>query len=148
MTGPSELMARAFARTVARSSPERLRRLVSGRRRRLVLDAIFRQMPKRLDREKARDVEAVVDWKIGGRPDGGVDHYQLVIEEGRCRSTRRPSRPPRATLHMDVVELLRLAGGTAQGPELFMSGKLRVEGDLMFTATLASLFRIPKAKGR
>jgi hypothetical protein len=27
---------------------------------------------------------------------------------------------------------------------LFMSGKLKIEGDLMFASTLTSLFRIPK----
>jgi putative sterol carrier protein len=147
MTRPSELLARGFARTVANSSPERLRSLVSGWRRRLVLGGIFRQMPRRFNREKAKDVDAVVDWEIGGAPDGGADRYQLVIKDGKCRTTSRPTEKPRATIKVDGVDFLRLAAGTAQGPELFMSGKLRIEGDMMFTAQLASLFRVPAPRG-
>lgn len=143
MSSPGELLAQIFARTVAGSSDERLRWLASGWRRPLVLAGIFHQMPSRLDRAKARGVEAVVDWKIQGASGGGVDRRQLTIHDGRCRVTRRPKAPPRATLKLDPVDFLRLAGGAAQGPELFMTGKLRIEGDLMFSAELPSLFRIP-----
>ena len=143
MSGPGELLAHIFARAVAGSSDERLRWLGSGWRRPLVLAGIFHQMPRRLDRTKARGVEAVVDWKIRGASGGGVDHRQLTIHDGSCRVTRRPEAPPRATLELDPVDFLRLAGGVAQGPELFMTGKLRIEGDLMFTAKLPSLFRVP-----
>jgi putative sterol carrier protein len=137
------MVASRFAGMVAR--PERLRWLASGWRRRPVLGAIFRQMPRRLDREKTKGVDAVVDWKIRGRPEGGVDHYRLTIKDGKGRVSRRPKDgEPRATLEMDDVDFLRLAGGAAQGPELFMGGKVNVDGDLMFTATLASMFRVPK----
>jgi putative sterol carrier protein len=148
MTRPGDLLARRFAHTVANSSPERLRMFVSGWRRPLVLGGIFRQMPKRLNRDKAKSVDAAVDWKIGrGSAGGDEDHYQVLIKEGKGRVTRKPTEAPRATIHVDAVDFLRLAAGTAQGPELFMSGKLRIEGDIMFTAQLASLFRIPAARG-
>ena len=146
MTRPSDLVARGFARTVASSSDERLRRFMAGRRRRLVLDGIFRQMPKRLKREQAKDIDAVIDWKLRGRPDGRVDHYQVTIRDGKARSTRRPEDDPRATLELDAVDFLRLAAGVAAGPELFMSGKLKIEGDLMFTATLPAMLRVPSPR--
>jgi len=147
MTRPSELVARTFARTVARSSDERLRSYVSGWRRRLVLGGIFRQMPRRLNRKQAKQVEAVVDWKINGAAGGDADHYQLQIDHGKCRVTRKPTESPRATIQLDGVDFLRLAAGVAEGPQLFMTGKLRIEGDVMFTAQLASLFRIPGQGG-
>jgi putative sterol carrier protein len=142
MAGPSDMVARTFAGMVAR--PERLKWLATGWRRGRVLGTIFRQMPRRLDREKVKGVDAVVDWKIRGAPDGGVDHYQLKIKDGKGRVSRRPKGEARATLEMDDVDFLRLAGGAAQGPELFMAGKVHVDGDLMFAATLASMFRVPK----
>jgi putative sterol carrier protein len=143
MTRPSDLVARGFARTVAQSPEKRLRQFVSGWRRPLVLGAIFRQMPRRFNREQAKDVDAVIDWKLKGGRDDGVDRYQVTIKDGRCRVTRRPTEEPRATLELDAVDFLRLAGGVAAGPELFMSGKLKVEGDLMFTARLPARFRVP-----
>jgi putative sterol carrier protein len=121
-----------------------LRWLVSGWRRRLVLGAIFRQMPKRLDRKRAQGIEAVIDWKLGGARGGGSDHYQVIIRDGNCRVIRRPSEPPRTTLELDAVHFLQLAGGAVQGPELFMSGKLKLHGDVMFAAQLPSLFRVPR----
>lgn len=143
VTRPRDLSGRAFARLVTRSSDERLRRLSSGWRRRLVLAAILQQMPRRLDRGKARGVQAVVDWKIKGAPGGGIDHFQMRIDDGACRVTRAPKESAQATLELDGADFFRLAAGAADGAELFMTGKLRIEGDLVFTAQLQSLFWIP-----
>ena len=143
VTRPGDLLARAFARMVVRSSDERLRWLSSGWRRRLVLAAILQQMPRRLDRGKARGVHAVVNWRLTGAPDGGIDHFQVRIDDGQCRVSLRPKESARATLELDGADFFRLAAGTAEGAELFMAGKLRIEGDLVFTAQLQSLFRIP-----
>ena len=128
---------------VVRSSDERLRWLASGWRRRLVLRAILQQMPRRLDRGEARGLHAALDWKITGAPGGGIDHFQVRIDDGRCRVTRRPKESARATLELDGADFLRLVAGAAEGVELFLTGKLRIEGDLMLTAQLPSLFRIP-----
>jgi putative sterol carrier protein len=46
---------------------------------------------------------------------------------------------------MKPVDFLKLVTGNAAGPMLFMTGKLKIEGDLMFAATVQSLFRIPGA---
>jgi hypothetical protein len=37
--------------------------------------------------------------------------------------------------------------GNADGPGLFLRRKLHVNGDLMFAARVAGLFRIPKGDG-
>jgi putative sterol carrier protein len=116
---------------------------VSGWRRKLVLGGIFSQMPRRLNREQAKSTEAVVDWKIKDSKTDRVDHYQLIVKDGKARVSRKPTETPRATLEMDTVDFVRLAAGVKQGPELFMSGRIKIEGDLMWTASLASLFRVP-----
>jgi putative sterol carrier protein len=143
MVRPGDLLARAFARFVARSPGERLERLASGPLRRSVLNAIFRQMPRRFVKEKAKDVDAVIDWRIKDSRGGEPDRYQVVIRSEKCRVTRHPSEPARTTLELGGVDFLRIAAGVVQGPELFMGGKLKIEGDLMFAAQLASLFRVP-----
>ena len=137
------LVARAFARFVARSSDERLARLASGRLRKRILNAIFGQMPARFAADKAGDLDAVVHWNIKGPRGGEADRYQVVIRGGKCKVSRHLSESPRTTLELDGVEFLRVAAGVAEGPELFMGGKLKIEGDMMFAAQLASLFRRP-----
>jgi putative sterol carrier protein len=49
------------------------------------------------------------------------------------------------TLALDGVDFMRLVTGNAAGPTLFMSGKLKIEGDLMFAPQIATMFRIPTA---
>ena len=51
------------------------------------------------------------------------------------------------TLQVKPVEFLRLVTGTASGPELFMTGRLTIEGDMMFAAQVAGMFTIPQAAG-
>lgn len=143
LTPPGDILAAAFARTVGRSSEARVRWLASGWRRRPILAGIFRQMPRQLDRRKASGVHAVADWNITGAPGGGTDRFQLRIEDGGCRVIRRPDGPAQVVLELDGADFLRLVAGAADGAELFMSGRLRVEGDLMLTARLPTLFRFP-----
>ena len=140
---PGDVPARAFARMVVRSSDEQLRRLASGWRRRLILAGILQQMPRRLDRGRASGVHAVANWTITDGAGGRASRFQLRIEDGRCRVIRRPQEPAQATLELDGADFLRLVAGVADGAELFMTGKLRVEGDLMLAARLPALFRFP-----
>jgi len=41
---------------------------------------------------------------------------------------------------MDLVTFVRLIMGQAQGPQLFMTGKLKVAGDLMFAQRVSGFF--------
>jgi predicted lipid carrier protein YhbT len=47
------------------------------------------------------------------------------------------------TLKLDGLDFLKLVTGNANGPALFMSRKLKIEGDLMFSAQIQSMFTIP-----
>jgi putative sterol carrier protein len=140
---PAQVMADLFARRVASRSDARLEKAMRGIQRRPVLNGVFRQMPKQLDRERAKSTSAVIEWRIGGRRDGGEDRYQVVIEEGHARSSRKPDREPTVMLKMDAVTFLRLVTGTQTGPALFMTGKLSLDGDLSQATTLQTLFRMP-----
>ena len=42
----------------------------------------------------AAGVDAVIHWKITGRPDGGIDHYEVVLATAPARRARRPSTSP------------------------------------------------------
>jgi putative sterol carrier protein len=141
---PGQAITDRFARYVARSSPERRARAMRGWRRPIITRRIFKAMEHEFDPKKGEGVDAAIHWEIGGRGDGGVDRWQVVIGDGRCRATRKLDREPTVIIKLDGPQFLELVTGIASGPELFMSGKLKVEGDLMLAARLASLFRIPQ----
>ena len=68
-----------------------------------------------------------------------------MISNGACDGPRGlRGRAARVTFTIGGADFLRLVTGNAAGPMLFMSGKLKIEGDMMFAASAASLFTIPK----
>jgi putative sterol carrier protein len=119
--------------------------LAAGMRanRDLILGQIFAQMADHLDPDKARDAEAVIEWRIGGRDDGSHDRYQVVISRGTCEIERDGDRDPSAVFTIGPVEFIRLVTGSVNGPELFMTGRITVEGDLMLAAMVQGWFRVP-----
>jgi putative sterol carrier protein len=105
-------------------------------------------MAEHVEPAKARGQDAVIHFKILDAPGGGSDDYEVVLENGACTASDQPSRDPRVTFKIGPVDFIRLVSGNAAGPMLFMTGKLKIEGDLMFASTMTSLFRIPgKAAG-
>ena len=115
--------------------------------RQAVLDEIFRRMAEHVDPGKAKGINAVLHWKITDRPDGGVDHYEVVLDDGKCTVSEEPTGEPRVTFTVGPAAFLRLVSGAQPGPVLFMAGKLKIEGDLMFASQVATMFRIPQAAG-
>jgi putative sterol carrier protein len=130
-----------FAQNIAKTPDDQLREGMSGPLREQILAEIFQRMEEHFKPGSAQD--AVIHWRIGGRSDGGEDRWEVVIADGKCNTSSEPQSEPRVTLRLDGVDFLKLVTGNANGPMLFMSGKLKIEGDLMFSAQIQSMFRIP-----
>ena len=137
--------AEDFAALVANSSDEQLDEAMHGPQRDGVLPEIFSRMAEHLDPNRAKGHDAVVHFQILGRPDGGYDEFELTVEDGKCEVSQTPSKEPRVTIKVEPVAFLKLITNQASGPGLFMTGKLKIEGDLMYAPQIASLFRIPAA---
>jgi len=131
------------AGTISSASDEQLREALSGPQREAIIGEVFRRMEQHFKPSSAAGVDAVVHWKITGRPDGAIDHYEVVLKDGSCTAGNDPQHEPRVTLTLDGVDFMRLVTGNAAGPMLFMSGKLKIEGDLMFSTQIQSMFTIP-----
>lgn len=143
---PSQIDANELARNMSQASDEQLAELMSGPMRGQILAEIFRRMEEHVRADSARDTEAVIHWRIGGRPDGGEDLWETVIADGACAVHEGfQSESARVTFRVGGADFLQLVTGNAAGPLLFMSGKLKIEGDMMFAASAAGLFAIPKS---
>ncbi|MFE2751001.1 SCP2 sterol-binding domain-containing protein [Actinosynnema sp. NPDC059335] len=137
--------AQNFARIISRASKGQIDAVTSrpGLRAR-VLDEVFRRMEVHFRADRAGATRAVVHFHLtGGTPDDDV--YEVIIENAECAINKGATRDPRATVTLGPVEFLKLATGNASAPVLFMTGKLKVKGDLGFAAGFMSLFNIPKA---
>lgn len=140
--------AHTFARLLTRASKDQVASFMAEPPiRALVLDEVFlRRMPAHLRADRAQGVDATVHWRIsGGTGEGGYDRYETVIKDGECASTRAPSGTVRTTITASPADFLRLITMQASAPVLFLTGKLKVRGDLAFAAGLTGFFDLPKA---
>jgi putative sterol carrier protein len=138
-----------FAKLMSNVTDEQLGEMMSGPLRKRVLDEIFSRMADHVEQSKVGDTNAVVHFKILDRPEdqgGGYDHYEVVFENGTAKLSESPERDADVTIKVDPVSFLKLASNRANGPTLFMTGKLKLEGDLMLAQRMTSFFRIPTAK--
>lgn len=137
---------RTFARLIAGASREQLDEVLERPElRELILGEIFRRMRTHLRQDKARDVDAVVHWRFsGGTGEDGYDRYETVIANGTCTVNREMTKQSRVTITMPPHEFLRLITSNASAPVLFMTGKLKLRGDLAFAAGMLGLFDLPK----
>lgn len=137
-----DVKARALAWWVRGSSDERLRSVMHSRVRGVLLWEIFRTIRQRA--QPGPRTDAVVEFRVAGRRDGGVDRYRLVLADGRGRAARRDGRPPALTLELEPVAFLRLVGGTASPERLLLTGRLRLRGDLVLALGLPRALRLPE----
>jgi putative sterol carrier protein len=102
------------------------------------LDRTFNTMQEHFLPEKAEGISADVQWVV---TDQGQEYpYVASIADGKCTITADKAASPRVSLTMDLVTFVRLIMGQAQGPQLFMTGKLKVAGDLMFAQRVSGFF--------
>ncbi|MFI9008534.1 SCP2 sterol-binding domain-containing protein [Actinosynnema sp. NPDC053489] len=141
----AKMDAQNFARIISRASKDQVEAVTArpGLRER-VLDEVFRRMEVHFRSERAGATRAVVHFRLTGGFDGD-DLYEVVIEDAACAIGKGATRDPRAVVTLGPVEFLKLATGNASAPVLFMTGKLKVKGDLGFAAGFMTLFDIPKA---
>ena len=141
---PAAVDPAAFVKAIADTPDEQLAAGMADEQvRTMVLDGIFSQMVEHFDGAKADDTDAVIEWRITDKPGGGQDRYQVVVSGGACSIEKDGGHAPRVTFTLAPVNFLQLVSGNAAGPTMFMTGKLKIDGDLMFAASVQSLFRLP-----
>ncbi len=131
-----------IARLVRELPDRQLDDLMATRVRDAVLDEVFRGMRRQIRPERTPDTEATIHWRIGGRPGGGDDTYETVIRDGVCTVSSQLTHRPRVTFAMSALTFLKLVTGNVSVPKLFVSRKVKVDGDIGLAVNLASLFNL------
>lgn len=103
-----------------------------------VLGQIFDAMAGAFDPEKAAGQEAVIQWDITNGDE--TLHYTLVVADGKCELKKEPGDNPRVTMEMSLPNYLRLITGNLDGMQAFMSGQLKITGDMMFAQVFQGWF--------
>jgi putative sterol carrier protein len=98
---------------------------------------IFAAMPGRLNQQAAQGLDCVIQYDLTGEG-GGQCHS--TIKDGAATVTAGPHHSPTMTVTMGAQDFVDMTSGKLDGMSAFMSGKLRISGDMGLAMRLQSLF--------
>ena len=102
------------------------------------LRSIFEGMRDSFKPEAAKDVNATVQYDIDTGE--GVKNWAVTFADGTCSVSDSPATDPRLTIAIGLVDFVRLIFNQVQGPQLFMSGKMKLQGDMMWAMQMQNYF--------
>ena len=100
---------------------------------------IFARMPGRLDAQAAANLDAVIQFDLSGE---GGGFWHCAIKDGACTIGEGAHDAPTMTVSMEAADYVGLTSGELDGTVAFMSGKLRIDGDMSLAMQMQSLFRM------
>lgn len=134
-----EIDPAALAEAVKGLTDEELAAQIKGFGVDEVLRQIFGRMEGAFVREQATAAdEGVVQWDLG--VEGEKRSWSVAIAPGACTATEGPTESPRIGFDLALTDFIRVVLGLADPTQLFMSGKIRLRGDMMYAMRIQSLF--------
>jgi putative sterol carrier protein len=91
----------------------------------------------RFQKEQALGINAIVQFQITGEQ---AATYHMIIKDQHLSLKESAAEKPDLTLTMSTVDFLDLMTGRLEGAAAFVSGKLKVTGDMMLAMQLAAIF--------
>ncbi|HEX7066270.1 MAG TPA: SCP2 sterol-binding domain-containing protein [Bacillales bacterium] len=90
----------------------------------------------KVDPSVTEGMNTVYQFNLTGN-DGGT--YQIIIEENSARAVEGTEKEPECTLEMDAEEYKDMVAGTINPTQAFMSGQLKIEGDMGLALQLQNI---------
>jgi putative sterol carrier protein len=103
----------------------------------MTVNDIIRKMPAAINAAATANLHTTIQYKI-------TEPMYLVIDNGQCTVHDGLAPSPDLALIMTDEDLKALLKGELNGISAFMSGKLKVEGDMMLAQRLSSFFDASK----
>ena len=97
----------------------------------------FDAMPSKFQPGKAAGVNATIQYDITGDQGGS---WNAVIKDGTCAVNQGAATNPNLTLTMSSQDWLDMIGGKLTGQSAFMTGKLKLKGDMGLAMKVGSIF--------
>lgn len=103
---------------------------------------IFNEMPKNLNADAAKGMNSVIQFNLSG--DNGGQWY-TTIKDGKAEVAQGTAPAPNMTLSMSAADYVDMIMGKLNGQMAFMSGKLKISGDMGLAMKMQNLFKRPGA---
>ncbi len=88
---------------------------------------IFEALPGRFNGQAAGGWETTIQFNLAG--DGGGTWY-MDVKGGTCTVSAGSATAPKATLNTDAATWVGINTGTVNPMTAFMTGKIKVQGDM------------------
>jgi putative sterol carrier protein len=98
---------------------------------------VFDEMPSHFNKEAAKGLNAVFQFDLSG--DGG-GKWHVLVNNDQCQVAEGAHPSPNITISMAAKDYLDMIAGKLNGQMAFMTGKLRIAGDMGLALRLQSLF--------
>ena len=101
---------------------------------------IFDQMGANLNPDAAKGMNATIQFNLSG--DNGGQWY-VAIKDGKADVSKGTAPSANMTLSMSAQDYVDMTMGKLNGQMAFMSGKLKISGDMGLAMKMQSLFKRP-----
>lgn len=103
------------------------------------VENIFPEMANRFRPEKAEGLNSVIQFNLSG-DNGGL--FWIKIADGSCTYGAGESESAAMTMKASADDFFSIVSGTINPMQAFMSGKLKVEGDMGLAMKMQSIFQL------
>ena len=100
------------------------------------LKAFFDGLSAGVDASKIEGMNAVYQFNIGD------DIHTVAVADGALNVSEGPAEKASIELTMSEDDFLALTKGELNGQQAFLTGKLKIKGDMMLAMKLQSIFNI------
>jgi putative sterol carrier protein len=129
---------RDLAKMIAGKPDEEVFEAIAPQGARAVIDEIARGMAEAFLPERAAGKSAIIQYDVKA-PDA-THAFQLKVAEGKCDVTAGAPGPAGVTLALQLPDFLRVVTGELNGQQAFMTGKLKISGDLSLAMVMQAWF--------
>lgn len=99
--------------------------------------AFFDRLPRALRGDAARPVSAVFGFDLEGE---GGGQWHVAVGDGRCTVHPGPAPAPQVVVCCRAADWLSIVNGALDPDGAFMTGRLRIKGNVALALELKDLF--------
>jgi putative sterol carrier protein len=105
----------------------------------ITINELMSRMPRAFKPEAAEGVNTVVQYHLTGEEAGD---WIITIQDGKCSVQDGIVDNPKMTLSADSQDYKDVITGKANAMQSFMTGKLKLAGDLTMAMKLPNFFKM------
>lgn len=103
------------------------------------VSSIFTGMCERVKPDKIEGIDATIQFDLSG-DSGGL--YWVRLSNGSCEAGEGQADNPKMTLKASANDYFDVATGKLNAMQAFMSGKIKIQGDMGLAMKMQSMFAI------